>query len=333
MKLYTVLLSLLILASCISEKNQEEKQEIKEVVVKTVQLKSEALKDTKSYFGTLEFSKSTNFVAQQSGIITRLNVVPGQKVKQGEVIAVYPPMNHQLQIEQAKIQQNKTQQDYNRQKELYEAGAVTKVSVEDFKAQLDIEAKAIQQLQRVNIITAPFNGIITRVHANVGQEVGMGMPIFSMAQTGNVEVGFYVTPKDISEIKLNSPVFFMKDEKRIEGEISKKSIQLDERRRAYLVTATFDNNDILFVGSTVDILVETGKEVESVWIPIDTFRKQGNTFYVYVEDTGTAIKKEISIGKRNEQFVQITAGLKTGDQLIIGGIDKIKDSTKVIINP
>lgn len=328
-KLYTLILVLFIMASCDSNETQEQKEDVKAVTVKTMTLKSEALKDIKSYFGTLKFSKSTNFVAQQSGVVTKLNVVPGQMVKQGEMIVVYPPMNHQLQIDQVKIQQNKTLQDYNRQKELYEAGAVTKVSVEDYKAQLDIEKKTIQQLERVNIITAPFNGIITRVHVNVGQEVGIDMPIFSMAQTDKIEVEFYVTPKEISEIKLNASVFFIKDHKKIEGKITKKSIQLDEQKRAYLVSAIFDNTEILFIGDTVEVLVEIGKPIESIWIPIDAFRKQGNSYYVFVKENDKAKRKIITLNKRNEQSVQVSTGLQSGDELIIAGIDKLKDNITI----
>jgi len=328
-KVYTLILSVLIITSCNSGEKQEQKENLKSVTVKTTTLKSELLKNTKSYFGTLKFSKSTNFVTQQSGIISTLNASPGQKVTKGEVIVIYPPIDHQLQIDQATIQRNKTLEDYNRQKELYKAGAVTRVSVEDYKAQLDIDAKTLQQLQRVNRVTAPFTGIITQVHVTVGQEVSMDMPIFSMAQTNNVEIDFFVTPKEIGEIKLNMPVFFMKDETKIGGKITKRSFQLDEQRRAYLVTATFENQNILFAGNTIDVLVETGTPVESIWIPVDAFRKEGNTFYAFVVENGKALKKVITIGKRNERQVQVNSGLNSGDQLIVAGIDKLKDSIAV----
>ncbi|WP_298475569.1 efflux RND transporter periplasmic adaptor subunit [uncultured Maribacter sp.] len=332
MKITTVLaviLSLSILASCDSDKKLESKKEIKEIVVKTMALKKERLKEVKSYFGTLKFSMATNFVAQQSGVISKLNVVPGQKVSKGETIVIYPPINHQLQIDQARIQLNKTVKDYNRQKELYEIGAVTKVSVEDYKVQLDIEKKTIQQLQGINIVIAPFSGIITQVHVNLGQEVGMDMPIFAIAKTGNIQVDFYVLSKEISEMKLNTPVYFMKDNKKINGKITKKSIQLDEQRRAYLVTATFDNNDILFVGDIIDIFVETGKPLESIWIPISAYRKHRNSYYVYVLEENRAQKKDIIVGKRNEELVQVKEGLNDTDQLIIAGIDKLKDNILV----
>lgn len=328
-KVYTLLISLLLLVSCNSEKPQKTKAIEKEIVVKTLPLKQVMYKDVKSYFGTLKFSKSTNFVAQQSGIITKLNAVPGQEVKQGELIAIYPPTNHHLQIEQVKIQQQKTQQDYNRQKELFAVGAVTAASLEDYKAQLDLETKTLEQLERVNTITAPFHGVITQVHANVGQEISMDMPIFSMAQAGQLEVDFYVTPKDILDIRLDASVFFDKGDEKIKGKITKKSLQLDERRRAYLVTASFQNNAVVYVGDTIDIMVETGTAVECIWIPIEAFRKQGNSYYVFVLDGDKAIQKRITIGKRNEQQVQVIKGLKEGDQLITAGIDKLKDNVLV----
>ena len=328
-KVYTLLISLLLLVSCDSEKPQKTKAVEKEIVVKTLPLKQVMYKDVKSYFGTLKFSKSTNFVAQQSGIITKLNAVPGQEVKQGELIAIYPPTNHHLQIEQAKIQQQKTQQDYNRQKELFAVGAVTAASLEDYKAQLDLETKTLEQLERVNTITAPFHGVITQVHANVGQEISMDMPIFSMAQAGQLEVDFYVTPKDILDIRLDASVFFDKGDEKIKGTITKKSLQLDERRRAYLVTASFQNNAVVYVGDTIDIMVETGTAVECIWIPIEAFRKQGNSYYVFVLEGDKAIQKRITIGKRNEQQVQVIKGLKEGDQLITAGIDKLKDNVLV----
>ena len=208
-KFYTgLLLTMLFLASCGTEKKEETKEETPAVVVKTLLLKSETKQNTRTYFGTLKFAKATQFVAQQSGIITKLNAVPGQKVKRGEVIAIYPPANHNLQVSQAKILQNKNNADYKRAKELYDAGAVSKVDLENFKANADIQTKSVQELQRTHIITAPFSGVITQVHANIGKEVSMDMPIFSMAQMNNIEVDFYVIPKDITVIFVDAPVLF-----------------------------------------------------------------------------------------------------------------------------
>lgn len=326
---YTWVLAALLIVACEEGKKDQAKKEVKSIMVKTATLKKETIKEVRTYFGTLNFSKSTRFIAQQPGVITKLNAVPGQKVSRGQLIAMYPPMHHQLQIAQAKIQQEKTNQDYRRQLELYHVGAVSKVSVEDIKAQLDMEEKVLQQLQSVNIIRAPFSGIITQVYAKIGQEVGIEMPIFGMAKTGNIEVTFYVSPKEVSKIKLGASVYFTKNAKKIIGKVTKKAIQMEAQRRAYLVTASFDNAEILFVGETIDIMVETGVSTDNIWIPVDAFRKQGSGFYVYVLEEDKAKRKKIAIGKRNEQSVQVLSGLKSNDKLIIAGIDKLKDNTAV----
>ena len=333
LRLLLTFLCLGVLTSCEVAQKQLPKEDVKKIAIRTISLKTEVVTETKSFFGTLKFAKSTEFTAQQPGVITKLEVVPGQEVRQGQVIAVFPPMNHQLEVEQAKIQLTKTQQDYNRQRDLLAAGAVSKASVDDLKTQLDIEKKNINQLQRVNLIMAPYNGIITQVHASEGQEIGMGLPVFSMAQTAKAEVDFYVTPQEVSEIEINSPAFLVKNGNQIEGRITKKSIQLDERRKGYLVTSTFDTNDRFFAGTTVDIRVETGKSAESIWIPIDAMRKQGQSHQVFIAEDGKAIRKKITPGRRTEQLVQITHGLMTGEQLIIAGIDKLKDGSPINHKP
>ncbi len=325
----TSILSLVFVMSCDEEKTKSSKKEDPKVYVESMVLKEESIKETKSSFGTLSYSKATTFVAQQSGVISKLNAIPGQEVKKGEVIVMYPPLDHQLQIDQVKIEYNKVRQDLDRQKQLYEAGAASKVSVQDLKAHLDLQSKAVQQLRRVNIISAPFSGIITQVNANLGEEVGMGVPLFSIAQTTNAKVDFFVTPEDISKIKIGANVSIANNVTPISGRITKKSIQVDPDRKAFLVTATFENSDIQFVGNTVELEVEIGKAMPSIWIPIDAFRKQGKSNYAFVIENGKAVKRNIVIGSRNETNAQVRDGLKEGDLLVTAGLDKLEDGTLI----
>ena len=301
----------------------------KPITVTTTTVESLARKETKAFYGTLKFSRSTDFVAQQPGILKEMNVSPGQKVSKGQVLAVFPPIHHDLQVAQARIQLNKTQEDYRRQKELYRIGAVAKTSLGDLKTQLEIEQKVLEQLESVNIIKAPFNGTITQVYTVVGQEVGMQMPLLSMAQPNTVNVEFYAIPEDMSSIHLQAPVYFLRGERRMEGKVFKRAIQIDERRKAFLITASFENSNIDFVGNTVDVLVETGAMVQSIEIPVEALRKQGNSHYVFLMKGGKAVKQKVNVARRNEERAQIKSGLQAGDQLIVSGIDKLKSNTIV----
>ena len=121
----------------------------------------------------------------------------------------------------------------------------------------------------------------------------------------------------------------MLNNEKVIGNIAKKSIEIDPQRKAFLVSALFKNQDIVFVGNTIDIMVETGKATNSIWIQTNSFRKLGKKNYVFISKEGKAVRKDITIGNRNEENVQVLNGLNNGDVLVISGIDKLSNDTEV----
>ncbi|WP_420401345.1 efflux RND transporter periplasmic adaptor subunit [Flagellimonas sp.] len=330
-RLSMLLISSILLSACYWPETSKETTKEEQINVKAIILKKEPYNKTKVYHGELQFSKSASFVAQQSGIVTKLNAMPGQRVRQGTVVVVYPPLNHQLQIEQARIEQNKMTKDYERQQELFKAGAVSKVSVDAYKTQLDVLDKTTQQVQNMNTVKAPFSGTITHVPVKVGEEVGMGQPLFSMAETAAVEVNFYVTPQDIAPIAVGATTYLILPHKKIEGKITRTSIQMDPKRKAFLVTASFKNEGVSFAGTHVEIELETGVSLSSIWIPVESLKQIGNRHYVFVIEDGKAIETDVKIGQRNETSVQIIKGLEVGQHLITAGSEKVERSSPVSI--
>ncbi len=329
-RLSMLTISCSLFAGCYWPETSQELPKKEEIRVKAVTVKEVPYKERKVYHGELQFSKSASFVAQQSGIVTYLNARPGQKVRRGEVVMVYPPLNHQLRVDQAKIEQNKLTQDYTRQQELYKAGAVSKVSVDTYKTQLDVLVKTTQQLQNINTIRAPFSGIITQVPVKIGEEVGIGQALFSMAETAAVAVSFYVSPKDIADIAPKATTYLILPHKRIEGKIIKTSIQMDPKRKAFLITASFKNEGVSFSGTHVEIELETGAALSGIWIPVEALKQIGSRYYVFVIEEGKAMATDVKIVQRNETSVQIIEGLEVGQLLITAGSEKVESNSPVL---
>lgn len=330
---YTLLISCFLFA-CESEETKVkpvEKQQ--EINVKKQLVEVEKQQEITSYYGVVKFSKSVNFVAQQAGIVSKLTVQPGQLVSKGQLIAMYQPINHQLEIDQAIIKYNKALEDYQRQKKLFESGAVTKTSVEDLESSLYIHEKIVQQLKQVNVIRAPFDGTITQVLVTKGQEVLLDAPIVSMANTEIVDIDFYVPVKEIDKIHVNDKVFVTNKGQKLSGKITKKSIQLDDKRKAYLITATCNNTNINVSGSTIPIMVRTGKVITQIKIPAKSLKSKNNEHYVFLGKGNKATKQIVTIGNRNAKTVVVIKGLKIGDTLITAGAQKLKDNDIIkIIN-
>jgi RND family efflux transporter MFP subunit len=325
------LCTLILFTACDYEAEKEAIPAKSVINVKTLVLEQEQIKEEKTFFGMLSFSKSTSFKAQQSGIITQLNVNPGQFVNKGDVLVVYPPINHQLRINEVKIEQEKLVEDYQRQNELFKVGAVSKVSVQNQKAQLDLSNNRIQQLQRVNTIVAPFNGVITQTNVNLGDEVELGKTLFSLSETNRVKVDFYVTSQDIQSFEVGAKVSALIHDKKVSGRISKKAMQFDEKRKAFLVTATFEDKQITFTGNTVELIVETKSNQSVINVPSKAVKSLGKQHYVYVVEKDTAKLKKVRIGKQTEKFIQILKGLKAEDILIVEGSEKLDDNNPISI--
>ncbi len=326
--------ALTLLLSCSYDQSQEitatEKEEIS-IPVRVTAIENKLVKETKSYYGTLKFQQSANIIAEQPGIVTNLNAIPGKNVKKDEVIVTYPPANHHLQVDQALIEIEKLRTDFERQKELFEAGAVSKISVDELKTQLEVQEKMLEQLQQVGIVRAPFNGIITQLHTSFGQEVHPGYPLLSMAATSRLKVDFFVSTREIDEIALGANAYFTHNDKQFSGTVVKKEIEVDDQKKGIRVTAGFENSHISFVGNTVDVTVETGSSSNGIWIPSGCFRRQGSLYTVFVAKNNRASKRTIEIMKRDEEKALVKSGLQEGEQLIVSGMDKLEENTTIKI--
>lgn len=322
---------LLIAISCNYENKTATIKEETSVVVRVTTLESKSERGVKSFYGTLNFRKSTDIMAELSGRVEELHAFPGQKLRKGEVIAIYPPTNHQLQIDQALIATEGLKTDLKRQSELLEIGAVPKVSVDELRTQFEIQQKMLEQLQAVGVIRAPFDGVVTQVHTHRGQEVHPGHPLLSLAATSDLQVEFFVPPREIHTIEVGASAYSMHNNKKFEGRVAQKSIEIDPQHKAFRVIAIFENDEVGFVGNTVGIHVQTASSSSGLWIPSGALRKQADGHSVFVARNGKAIQRSISIGERDEAKVQVVSGLIEGDQLIISGMEKLEKNTPIKI--
>jgi len=75
-------------------------------------------------------------------------------------------------------------------------------------------------------------------------------------------------------------------------------------------------------------------ETFQMGIPERAVTIQGNNSFVYVVINELAEKRNIKIGKRNFGKVSVLSGIDEGDKVIVEGISKVRDKTKVrVINP
>ncbi|MEM9823547.1 MAG: efflux RND transporter periplasmic adaptor subunit, partial [Bacteroidota bacterium] len=308
-----------------------------------IKVKARDLPIYDTYFGEVKFNQSITVHAERNGVASNLRIKAGQSVKAGQTLLSYPRQDDNIaienkQIEQAQISLTELKANHQRQKNLFEKGAVNRVSVEALATQIKVMENTIEQLrmgvEKIHVVKAPLSGMVTEVHVEKGQQIAMGMPLFTIAQSNKTEVEFFVLPKDVAAIVVGKPIEMIDGRKVIEGKISEKATQIDPTRKAVKVRATFDQSiQQLLVGSTVELrfLKETLKAI--LVIPEATLIQQGKDHYVYTAKAGKAIKQKIKIAQRIDLEVVVQQGLQEGVELITVGMNKLKNNTAIEIIP
>ncbi|MDN5202733.1 efflux RND transporter periplasmic adaptor subunit [Fulvivirgaceae bacterium BMA10] len=331
-KLFGIATMLLFLA-CSEGQVEEADTKGLEIAVKVLEVAPQKVELNKTYFGKVKYGRQMAYVAEMSGRVNALKLVPGQRVRKGQKLISFPPADHHLQVAQLQLAYDELKTNYEKQKVLNEKGAVTKHAVDELKTQLNIQEKALDQLKRVNMVTAPFNGVITEVFVTEGEEVVPGATVFSMAKPNGVQVEFFVHPKDISKVKLGSIVTMRTTEgNEVTGKVVQKAIQMSESRRAFRILAAFsEERSVVMAGQTVEVSVLHETLEEAILIPEESVKSQGNKGFVYLAQKDIAMKVEVMLGKRVGLNILVEKGIQANDLLIVGGIEKLAEGTPIKI--
>ena len=188
--------------------------------------------------------------AQLGGYLKSTQLLPGMKVKKGEIIAVMEDQQY-IQLQQdylsAKAMLNYSKSEYERQKELNANKASSDKVYQQAEAEYamnKIKIKSLEEkLQLITINPASLN------ETNISRNVNIYAPIEGYVSAVNVNIGKYVNPSDVlfelvnpSDIHLNLTVF--------EKDINK--LFIGQQLQAYNnQSATKHNCEIILIGQNL----------------------------------------------------------------------------------
>jgi RND family efflux transporter MFP subunit len=182
------------------------------------------------------------------------------------------------------------------------------------KAQTDLDSTRL---------TAPFAGVVLDVKAQVGESVGAGAKLIQLSDPRAVEVKASVIEEDLPLIQAGQPVdlfFDARPDAVVTGRVARTIPQrLAGDRPLYPVYITLDNlPEGLAPGMTVDTSIVIAGQPGVLRLPRSLVRARSDgTAQVKVWVNEQVEKRNIKIGLRGDQYVEIVEGLNEGD-LVVG---------------
>lgn len=203
------------------------------------------------------------------------------------------------------------------------ANAVSKVqglsSTEVSKMELD---SLYDQLEDYTI-KATMDGVITSLNVTEGGMVSAGMAVCEIADMSKMKIKIKIDEYDILGVEEGKDISIYIDsiEKTYEGKISKISKKATTANGVsyFESEVEFVADESVRMGMTVEVKLISNEAYGVPSITMDALRyEKDNTAYVYVRNAeGESVKKPVTVGITDGNYVEIKEGLATGDVILV----------------
>ena len=184
-------------------------------------------------------------------------------------------------------------------------------------------------------IHAPFDGKLGLSKVNVGNQVSKSELLTTLDNFTKMKIKFDLPETNLAFLKKN--LSFEATSDVIKGKIFKGNIdyidsRIDEQSRTIRVYAILNNIDnVLRPGLFMRIKLVLQEKENAFLIPEEALLSINKKHYVYIAEGDNAKIKEVSIGIRMNQFIEIEKGLDINDKVIVLGHEKLRDGSKIKI--
>jgi RND family efflux transporter MFP subunit len=322
------------------------------VQVQPVSLNS--VPNAETYVSTIKSLRSATLQPQVDGNLTKILVKSGDAVKAGQVMMQIDPLKQvaTVQAQQGTEQQYKATFDYNRtdlarQQQLYQQGIISKQAYDqavqafqNSKAALDA-ASAQTKTQQAQLayyqIRAPFAGIVGDIPVHLGDYVSATTTLTTVDENKDLEAYIYIPTDRATLVHNGLPVDLLDTQGTVlaHSNVYFVSPQVDNGLQGILAKAPVPKTaERLRVGQIVNARV-TYNTSQQPTVPVLAVTRIGGQSFVYIaapaqQGSGYAAHQvSVTLGEPVGNVYPVLAGLKTGDRVILSGIQFLQEGVPV----
>ncbi len=169
-------------------------------------------------------------------------------------------------------------------------------------------------------VRSPYDGLVTRRDRDPGGIVVPGSSILQLVATNEIWISAWVDETAMTGLKVDQParvVFRSEPAKSYVGEVARLGREADRETREFVVDVRVKElPENWMIGQRAEVFIETGRKADALTLPPRFLQWREGKSGVFVADGGKATWREVTLGLRGRETVEVTQGLSTGEKVV-----------------
>ena len=311
---------------------------VPEVAVEVAVAESGEVVATVQAIGTARANESVVITPEAQGFVKRIAFTEGQTVSQGEVLVELDPGRLAAEIDEMRAEHELARRLYERAAKLLDSGNVPQARLDELHAEVrasEARVRADERALEDYVIRAPFSGRLGLRRVSQGAFVSPGTEITTLDDTSRMKVDFEIPESALAALRPGLVVTARSiayPGRVFEGRVETIDSRVDPETRSVTVRTSVPNpNDLLKPGMFLSATLVISRREGAVLVPEEAIVAGGRDHFVFAVIDGMAVRTEVETGDSVAGRIEIVSGLAPGIEVIIGGVQKVRDGTRVTI--
>lgn len=321
--------------------------------VEILTLTPKPIAETSDFIASLRSLRSTTVQPDADGIVTRIFVKAGDRVRAGAPLVQINAQRQQAAVRSAEATRSGSDADvqYWRQQvarleALVTAGAISKQEFEQAQNQLrtaearlaanDAEVREGQVQLGYYRVDAPQSGTVGEIPVRVGDRITSSTVITTIDENTSLELYIQVPLDRAPDLKVGLPVQLLDATDQVVGTsaITFVAPRVDEETQTVLAKSALKSMpDSVRVQQFVRARI-VWRTADGLTVPVTAVTRISGQFFCFVAEAGPqggllARQKPLTVGELQGNDYVVKSGLKAGDRIIVSGIQKLGDGAPI----
>lgn len=203
-------------------------------------------------------------------------------------------------------------------------------TLDRIKADIALNEKKLEADQ----INASIAGFVSRKNVTDGSVVAVGDILYQIVRIDPVLLSVFVAKDIVSQFKKGDRLEVFSDEvpeETFSAEVVLVAAEPDPQNKNYEVKVSLSNTrQKLKGGMNGKIFAPLAELKKSIQIPASAVIEKNAKAYVYIVEKDLAVKREVSLGRKTSDKVEVKKGIKEGEKVVSKGLGSLVEEQEYI---